>query len=108
MIYRHVIPGNLCVGVDANRNFGHHWGDSGGTSNVSCAYDYAGPSAWSEVEVANLRDAVLALEPAPAYYQNMHTAVQMVLYPWGYKCGTEGNEDAQAQDNMATKVLPTT
>ncbi len=100
---RHVIPENICVGVDPNRNFGYHWSESG-SSNLSCAWNYHGPEAWSEVEVVNLSEYIEGLDPRPVYYQNMHTPAQMILYPWGYICETEGNDDAPDQDAMAAKV----
>ncbi len=100
---RHVIPENLCVGVDANRNFGHHWAE-GGSSAISCSEVYHGPEPWSEIEIVNMRDYINGLGDAVVFYQGLHSASQEIMYPWGYKCTLEGNDDADVQDEVAVQV----
>ena len=51
-------------GVDPNRNWGYHWGESG-VSNDKCSDIYPGPEAFSEVEMQNIKAFVESLEPTP-------------------------------------------
>ena len=69
--------GNLCIGVDANRNWGFHWNE-GGSSDNSCAQDYHGPEAFSEVENRNMRDYLAAI-PNLQFYNNVHSYSQVSL-----------------------------
>ena len=103
--FRNIIPGSLCVGIDANRNFGFHWGE-GGSSDESCEDTYRGPEPWSAVEVARVRDYILDLNSGGGvwYYQDLHSASQKIVYPWGHGCTLEGNDDAADQDAVARKV----
>ncbi len=100
---RNVIPENICLGTDANRNFGVHWNE-GGSSDQSCSNVYHGPEPFSEVELRNMRDFIVAQGDAIVFYQNLHTAAQLVLYPWAYECGLDPNPDAEDQDALAGRV----
>ena len=53
-----------CKGVDPNRNWGFHWGESG-VSNDKCSDIYPGPEAFSEIEMQNIKNFVESLEPTP-------------------------------------------
>ena len=53
-----------CKGVDPNRNWGFHYGESG-VSHNKCAETYCGPEAFSEPEMRNIRDFVTTLDPVP-------------------------------------------
>ena len=53
-----------CKGVDPNRNWGYHWGESG-VSNDKCSDIYPGPEAFSEIEMQNIKNFVESLEPVP-------------------------------------------
>lgn len=48
-----------CRGVDANRNFGFHWGENG-SSNDKCSETYRGPSAYSEPEADAVKNYINA------------------------------------------------
>merc|ERR1719192_588189 len=61
-----------CYGVDPNRNWDFHWAESG-ASNNPCSETFAGPSAFSEVEMQNIRDFVTGLEPAPVLSTCFHS-----------------------------------
>merc|ERR1712223_220935 len=50
-----------CKGVDPNRNWGYHYGESG-VSHNRCMETYCGPEAFSEVEMRNIRDFVTTLD----------------------------------------------
>ncbi len=102
---RSIIPGNACLGVDANRNFGYEW-SLVGASDVSCADTYHGPEAWSEVEITNIRDYIYAQQEQGVnivYYQSMHSAANLIMYPWGYSCSAP-NPDAADQDSLGEIV----
>lgn len=79
--------GNLCYGVDPNRNFELSWCGEG-TSNSPCSDVYCGPAPYSEVETALVRDEILAAKTGPynAYF-TFHSYGQYILYPYGYTNG---------------------
>jgi len=72
-----------CMGVDGNRNWDFHWGESGASSN-KCSDTYMGPEAFSEIEFRNIRDYVQTLEPTPILAHTLHSYSQLWLYPYGY------------------------
>lgn len=74
--------GNGSFGVDNNRNYSYHWGETGTSTNPSDD-TYCGPAAFSEVEnqaikwfVEN-RDFKIAL--------NAHTYSNLLLYPYSWQ-----------------------
>jgi len=75
-----------CYGVDPNRNWGFHWGESGVSSNP-CTEIYPGVEPFSEVEMRNIRDFVQTLEPIPVLSQCFHSYSQLWLWPYGYDYG---------------------
>jgi len=99
--YRSTYPSNLCVGTDANRNFDIEWAGIG-SSDISCTPTYHGPSAASEIEVLNLQNYLKSIDDPIAYYQNMHSYSQLILYPWGYK--NELTPDADDQQRIGDLV----
>jgi len=72
-----------CKGVDPNRNWGFHYGESG-VSHNKCSETYCGPEAFSEVEMRNIRDFVTGLEPVPVLGHTFHSYSQLWLWPYGY------------------------
>merc|ERR1712018_362750 len=75
-----------CYGVDPNRNWGFHWGETGVSSNP-CTEIYPGTEPFSEVEMRNIRDFVQTLEPVPVLSQCFHSYSQLWLWPYGYDYG---------------------
>ncbi|KAB2908152.1 MAG: immune inhibitor A [Ignavibacteriales bacterium] len=70
-------------GVDLNRNYGYMWGyDNSGSSPNPADETYRGPSAFSEPEIAGIRDFVNARNIKT--YINFHCYQNAMLYPWGY------------------------
>merc|ERR1712168_1192411 len=51
-----------CKGVDPNRNWGFHWGESGASSD-KCSEIYPGATAFSEVEMQNIKAYVESMDP---------------------------------------------
>jgi len=74
-----------CRGVDPNRNFGYHYGESG-TSTDKCSDTYRGPNAFSEPETKALADFILETADSANYaaYLTLHSYSQLWLVPWGY------------------------
>merc|ERR1712002_918673 len=72
-----------CKGVDPNRNWGFHYGESG-VSHNKCQETYCGPEAFSEVETQNIRDFVQTLSPVPVLGHCFHSYSQLWLWPYGY------------------------
>jgi carboxypeptidase T len=72
-------------GVDLNRNYGptYMWNASGGGSSTNPSSDtYRGPSAFSEPEVAGIRDFIFSHNFMTCL--NYHTYGNDIIYPWGY------------------------
>ncbi len=95
--------GQVCYGVDINRNFGYHWGEIQGDSHVPCSEVYAGPSTartegpsvlrgwrpgdpnpggFSTAEAVAIRDLQLRVPFSTAV--SLHSYSELVIYPWGY------------------------
>lgn len=75
------VPG--CMGVDPNRNYGYMWGlDDIGSSPDPCHWSYRGDSAFSEPEIAAVRD--FCEDHEFKFALNYHTYGNLLLYPWGY------------------------
>jgi len=75
--------GSSCKGTDPNRNWGFHWGESG-TSSDPCSEIYPGKAPFDNVEMQNIRDFVLSLEPLPVLGHCFHSYSQLWLWPYGY------------------------
>jgi carboxypeptidase T len=69
-------------GVDLNRNYGYHWGETG-SSGWSSDETYRGPAAFSEPETRAVHDFVLA-HPDITAAITFHTYAELILYPYGY------------------------
>ncbi|XP_037785114.1 carboxypeptidase B-like [Penaeus monodon] len=80
----------LCTGVDINRNFDYHWGESG-SSKQPCSSIYQGMTASSEPETNALISAVLEVKRRVKAYVSLHAYGQYILYPWGYRRTTPKN-----------------
>lgn len=75
--------GFSCNGVDANRNYDFHWHEAGSSDN-SCAENYHGPKAFSEVESRISRDIMQELKENCKFFLTLHSYGNYLLYPWGY------------------------
>lgn len=62
----------------------------GGASAVPCTDTYAGPHPYSEFESKALNDFYATVHEKVVMYLSYHSAVQMLLYPWGH-IGTYDN-----------------
>jgi len=78
---RHNSDGSF--GVDLNRNYSYEWGyDEVGSSSTPSSEIYRGAAAFSEPEVAAIRDFMAT--HAFTVSASFHSYGQLVLYPWGY------------------------
>merc|ERR1712212_273131 len=93
--------GTLGSGVDPNRNWSFHWDEIGASDNP-CSETYAGPSAFSEIEMVNVRDAMAAQTNLIAYL-TFHSYSQLWMYPWGFT--TDLPDDWQDLDNLASDAV---
>jgi len=98
--------GSKCVGVDLNRNWDYHWGDSTDFSDTfPCSEAYRGPSAFSEVEVTNVAD-FLSKIPNLQGYINFHSYSQLWMFPWGYTTDPTPDYDLFSQQgNQVVKAI---
>ncbi|XP_037782742.1 carboxypeptidase B-like [Penaeus monodon] len=90
-----------CKGVDPNRNWGYHWNENGASDNP-CSEIFAGPSAFSEIEMQNVRDQILA-QSNLVVYLTFHSYSQLWLYPWGYTSALPA--DWQDLDDLAHSAV---
>uniref|UniRef100_A0AC34QSZ6 ShKT domain-containing protein n=1 Tax=Panagrolaimus sp. JU765 TaxID=591449 RepID=A0AC34QSZ6_9BILA len=74
-----------CGGIDLNRNFDFHFGESG-SSNDICSDIYQGKSAFSEPESRAIRDKIQSPELWGKLdaYLSLHTYSQMWIHPWNH------------------------
>jgi len=75
--------GSSCKGVDLNRNWGFHWGESG-VSTSPCSDIYLGSAPFSEVETTIMKNYVEGLPKIPALGLSIHSYSQLWLWPYGY------------------------
>lgn len=75
--------GNVCNGVDGNRNFDYHWSGLGSSSS-ECSEIYHGPFAFSEPETRALAAIAERYGSNIKLYVAVHSFGQYILYPWGW------------------------
>lgn len=82
---RRDIVGSTAFGVDLNRNYAKGWGGQGSSSNPS-SETYRGTAAFSEPEVACIRDYLNNRTGALNFdfIIDYHSYGQHILYPWSY------------------------
>lgn len=76
----------LCIGADANRNFGFMWNSCSGCSSGSpCTETYRGSVPYSEPEAAALKDFILnSVNVNWQAFITVHSYGQYFVSPWGY------------------------
>ncbi|XP_072039386.1 carboxypeptidase B-like isoform X1 [Amphiura filiformis] len=94
--------GSPCMGTDPNRNFATGWGGIG-SSNEPCSDIYHGTKAFSEPEVAAIRDFVSSLDGGDgvALYIDYHSYSQLWLMPYGYTNDKPADYDTQLAGGKA-------
>jgi carboxypeptidase T len=91
-------------GVDLNRNYGFGWG-GGGASDDPNNDTYRGPTAFSEIEIQNVRDFVKAKRHRMNSILDFHSFSELILYPWGYQYDDISNpQDIQVYTKMAHQM----
>lgn len=96
--------GEVCDGVDANRNFDFQWGGPGSTDD-ECELTFRGPSPQSEPEVASLVNVALAEERIDLYI-GAQSYGNYILYPWAYTAEpAEGAEQLQEAGLLAAEAI---
>jgi hypothetical protein len=98
--------GGGVYGVDLNRNYDYHWGESGASHNPR-SDTYCGPSAFSEPECQAIRDLVNDDAHQFLYTLNYHSYGRAMLYPWAYTYGHPAEPDYTYYKNLATYLLET-
>lgn len=69
-------------GVDLNRNYDYHWGQTGSSGDPSVE-TYRGPSPFSELETQAMRDFMNA-HPDLRTLISFHTYGELIMYPYAY------------------------
>uniref|UniRef100_A0A8D8VY90 Carboxypeptidase B n=2 Tax=Cacopsylla melanoneura TaxID=428564 RepID=A0A8D8VY90_9HEMI len=94
-----------CEGVDLNRNWDFHWGETG-SSDDPCHDTYSGPKALSEPETRAVADFILDHKERIQAYLTLHAYSQMWLIPWSYtKTKVEDYEDLMFMGRKAIEAL---
>jgi hypothetical protein len=91
-----VVPCELQLGVDPNRNYPNGWGGPGASSNPH-SQTWRGPSAGSEPEIKAVRELVSQFQATSLIA--MHNVAALVLRPPGLE------EDGFAPDEEGLKAL---
>ncbi|XP_070070548.1 carboxypeptidase B1-like [Drosophila takahashii] len=73
-----------CIGTDLNRNFEYDWGKEGDI-NDPCYLAFKGISPFSEPESQAVKRVLLDLVKSGRgiLYLTFHSAISLILYPWG-------------------------
>lgn len=88
-----------CGGVDLNRNFDFHWGESGSSSDM-CSEIYQGVAPFSEPEARAIRDKLLSPElygKVDAFI-TLHTYSQMWIHPFNHQRRSFPNDINDLED----------
>lgn len=87
--------GDGTFGIDLNRNYGFNWGwDNSGSSANPRAETYRGTAAFSEPEIAAIRDFVTSRRFRASL--SYHSYGNWMIYPWGYTFQTTPDHDSFA------------
>uniref|UniRef100_A0A914XAY4 ShKT domain-containing protein n=1 Tax=Plectus sambesii TaxID=2011161 RepID=A0A914XAY4_9BILA len=73
-----------CQGVDLNRNFDWHWGQTG-SSTDPCSEIYQGATPFSEPETRAVRDFVSSRRGSIHSFLTFHSYSQILMYPFGHE-----------------------
>ena len=83
-------------GVDLNRNYGDHWGDSDiGSSPDKESNTFRGTHPFSEPEISGIRDFALAHQFKLVL--NYHAYGNLLIYPWGFGAHPTPHQDIYEQ-----------
>lgn len=87
-------PFGICRGTDLNRNWNSAWNKTG-SSPDPCAYDYAGPSVFSERESEQLSKYLEKAVKSDLIqtYISLHSYSQLLMFPHGYTSEKVANYD---------------
>lgn len=75
------MTGNICLGVDLNRNFNVNWGTA--SSSSVCSDTFHGRGAHSEPETQAVVNVLNRYRGRIAMFIDLHSAGSMILYGWG-------------------------
>ncbi|KAI5638985.1 zinc carboxypeptidase domain-containing protein [Phthorimaea operculella] len=73
--------GDICMGVDLNRNFDVLWGTA--SSSIVCSDTYHGTAPFSEPETQAIRDLIEEHRSRMALFLDIHSFGSMILYGYG-------------------------
>lgn len=91
-----------CYGVDNNRNWPFEW-NTGGSSNVACSDQYAGPSGGSEPENTAVANYVVKHSETIGFV-DFHSYSQLWMTPWGYTGRLPDDYAAQYQCGIDASI----
>lgn len=78
--------GLICWGTDLNRNWDIAWDSKVGNSSTDpCSTNYIGTGPFAEVEAKSFSQFLLGLGDKIKIYFSFHSAINMILTPYGYR-----------------------
>ncbi|TDG38674.1 hypothetical protein AWZ03_014904 [Drosophila navojoa] len=83
-------PYGNCFGADPNRNWDFHW-NKWNYKNRPCGDEYAGPNAFSEIEILSLSNYIASMKNKIQLYLSLHSFSQVLVYPYGYTASLPDN-----------------
>ncbi|KAJ6634659.1 Zinc carboxypeptidase [Pseudolycoriella hygida] len=83
--------GSDCKGVDLNRNFNYHWGETG-TSTDPCSESYGGDHPFSASESTYIAQYLIANQKRLTSFVDLHSYGKFIFYPYGNRKNTYHNK----------------
>lgn len=96
--------GSSCVGVDPNRNWSFHWGESG-VSNNPCSEIYDGTAPFTQPNCINMKAFLDAHNNTIKGVLTLHSYGEDWIYPWGYKTHTYPPDVAELVFNFILAAM---
>jgi len=82
---QHLSPGDKCIGIDMNRNWGYKWKPTSEDSAGACGNWYAGSRPFQTPETNNIANFVWTL-PHLRVFLDLRSYGQMVSSPYSFSC----------------------
>lgn len=78
---------------------------AGGSNNHPCSEIYAGPAAFSEIEIKSMSEYINSISDKFYAYIGLHGYSQLLMFPYGYTTDRVDNYDNMVSDcNYKTNI----
>jgi len=79
------VDGEVCTGIDTNRNFATAWSKSASGVNTECPDDFPGTEPFQSPEALAVAEYVKTI-PYPLAFLDLHSYAQYWMYPYAAYC----------------------